>query len=154
LNSGFHTGKAGALRLEPHLQSIRLWLFWRWGFGSCLPGLGLNFNLPISASQVAGITGVSRGTRLKCLYVVFTSRLHVSEDSLTTLLQLKQWEQRCELDLSSDPWSCLAPLGKHRERRRPRGSGPETPAPPPPDWPRHRCSVPQAPLPHLKAWPR
>jgi hypothetical protein len=32
LNSGLCAGKAGALLLEPHLQSILLWLFWRgWG---------------------------------------------------------------------------------------------------------------------------
>jgi hypothetical protein len=31
LNSGLCTCKAGALPLEPHLQSILLWLFWRWG---------------------------------------------------------------------------------------------------------------------------
>jgi hypothetical protein len=31
LNSGLHTCKAGALPLEPHLQSILLRLFWRSG---------------------------------------------------------------------------------------------------------------------------
>jgi hypothetical protein len=31
LNSGHHVCKAGILPLEPHLQSILLWLFWRWG---------------------------------------------------------------------------------------------------------------------------
>jgi hypothetical protein len=30
LNSGFHAYKVGALLLEPSLQSILLWLFWRW----------------------------------------------------------------------------------------------------------------------------
>jgi hypothetical protein len=32
--------------LEPHLQSILLWLLWRWGDGSCLPWLALNCNPP------------------------------------------------------------------------------------------------------------
>jgi hypothetical protein len=29
LNSGLHACKGGTLLLEPHLQSILLWLFWR-----------------------------------------------------------------------------------------------------------------------------
>jgi hypothetical protein len=28
LNSGLHACKAGTVPLEPHLQSILLWLFW------------------------------------------------------------------------------------------------------------------------------
>jgi hypothetical protein len=39
LNSGLHVCKAGALLLEPHLQSILLWLFWRWDLANYLPGL-------------------------------------------------------------------------------------------------------------------
>jgi hypothetical protein len=31
-----HACKAGALPLKPQLQSISLWLFWRWGLTSCL----------------------------------------------------------------------------------------------------------------------
>jgi hypothetical protein len=31
MNSGLHVHKADALPLEPQLQSILLWLFWRWG---------------------------------------------------------------------------------------------------------------------------
>jgi hypothetical protein len=46
LNSGFHNCKAVTLPLEPHLQSILLWLFWRWGFWNYLPGLALNRNPP------------------------------------------------------------------------------------------------------------
>jgi hypothetical protein len=42
LNSGLCTCKAGALPLEPLLQSILLWLFWRWNLESYLPGLALN----------------------------------------------------------------------------------------------------------------
>jgi hypothetical protein len=47
--------------LAPHLPSILLWLFWRWGLVNYLPGLTLNLDpiLPISASQVARIIGVS-----------------------------------------------------------------------------------------------
>jgi hypothetical protein len=36
LNLGFRTYKAGTLPLEPCLQSILLWSFWRWGFSTCL----------------------------------------------------------------------------------------------------------------------
>jgi hypothetical protein len=39
-------GKAGALPLELHLQSILLWLFWRWGIWNCFPRLALNFDSP------------------------------------------------------------------------------------------------------------
>jgi hypothetical protein len=35
-----------------------LWLFWKWSLMNCLPGLALNHDLPIWASQVARITGV------------------------------------------------------------------------------------------------
>jgi hypothetical protein len=31
LNTGLCICKAGALLLEPYLQSILLWLYWRWG---------------------------------------------------------------------------------------------------------------------------
>jgi hypothetical protein len=46
LNSGLFTCKAGALLLEPCLQPILLWLFWRWGLVNYLPSLGLNPDLP------------------------------------------------------------------------------------------------------------
>jgi hypothetical protein len=59
LNAGLCTCKAGTLLLEPHVQSILLWLFWRGGLVNCFPGLALNHDLPISASQVARIIGVS-----------------------------------------------------------------------------------------------
>jgi hypothetical protein len=46
LHSGLHIFKASALLLEPHLQSILLWLFWRWGSReNYLPRLALNHNL-------------------------------------------------------------------------------------------------------------
>jgi hypothetical protein len=41
LNSGLCTRKAGALPLEPHLQVIVLWLFWRWGPHELFIGTGL-----------------------------------------------------------------------------------------------------------------
>jgi hypothetical protein len=39
LNLSFTLCKADALLLEPHLQSISLWLFWRWGLANYLLGL-------------------------------------------------------------------------------------------------------------------
>jgi hypothetical protein len=51
--------KAEALLLEPHLQSILLWLFWRCVLGTICPGWPWTVILPISASQVAMITGMS-----------------------------------------------------------------------------------------------
>jgi hypothetical protein len=42
LNSGLLTCKAGSLPLEPVLQSILLWLFWRWGLENHLSRLTLN----------------------------------------------------------------------------------------------------------------
>jgi hypothetical protein len=44
LNLGLRICKAGVLPLEPHLQSILLWLFWRWG-SCCLLGLASNLHL-------------------------------------------------------------------------------------------------------------
>jgi hypothetical protein len=36
-----------SLPLEPHLQAILLWLFWRWGgLRNCLSGLALNLDPP------------------------------------------------------------------------------------------------------------
>jgi hypothetical protein len=59
LNSGFHTCKASTLLLEPHLQSILCWLFWRWGLMNYCLEWPPTVILQIPASQVAGITGVS-----------------------------------------------------------------------------------------------
>jgi hypothetical protein len=41
-NQDFALAKQGSLPLEPHLQSILLCLFWRWGLMNYLPGLTLN----------------------------------------------------------------------------------------------------------------
>jgi hypothetical protein len=46
LNSGLHTCKAGALPLEPHIQFIVLWLFWRWDLTNYLYGLASNLDPP------------------------------------------------------------------------------------------------------------
>jgi hypothetical protein len=54
-----HTCRPGALPLEPHLQSILLWLFWRWSLENYLLGWPQTMILLISASQVARIPGVS-----------------------------------------------------------------------------------------------
>jgi hypothetical protein len=43
-NQGFLLEKAGPLPLEPYLQFILLWLFWRWGLWNYLPKLALNCN--------------------------------------------------------------------------------------------------------------
>jgi hypothetical protein len=46
LNSGVHACKAGTLQLEPHLQSILLWLLWNWGLLKYLLRLALNHHPP------------------------------------------------------------------------------------------------------------
>jgi hypothetical protein len=51
--------KAGALPLKPHLQSIVLWLFWRWGLLNYLPGLASNHSPLDLGLPVARITGVN-----------------------------------------------------------------------------------------------
>jgi hypothetical protein len=64
--------KAGALPLEPHLQSILFWLFWRWGVSRTIcPGWPQTMILPISASQVARITSVSHWRPAYFYFYVF-----------------------------------------------------------------------------------
>jgi hypothetical protein len=46
LNKGDYTCKAAALQLEPLLQSILHWLFWRWGLKNYLSGLASNCDPP------------------------------------------------------------------------------------------------------------
>jgi hypothetical protein len=46
LNSGLYTYKAGALLLEPHVQSILLWFFGDEKMEYCLPMLVSNLNPP------------------------------------------------------------------------------------------------------------
>jgi hypothetical protein len=50
LNAGLHTCRGGALPPEPHLQSIMLWLFWRWGFGEQVARAGLKLQISLSLS--------------------------------------------------------------------------------------------------------
>jgi hypothetical protein len=61
LNSGFRICKAGAVPLEPQLQSISVWLLWRWCISNYLPGLAWPETeiLWILTSQVARITDVA-----------------------------------------------------------------------------------------------
>jgi hypothetical protein len=60
LNSGFHICQAGALQLEPHLQSILLWLFFlEKGLVNYLPRLASTMILLISVSHIARITGMN-----------------------------------------------------------------------------------------------
>jgi hypothetical protein len=56
LNSGLGAGKVGILLLEPHLPSILLWLFWKWGLARLSAQLASHLFLLISASQVVRIT--------------------------------------------------------------------------------------------------
>jgi hypothetical protein len=46
LNSRLCAHEAGTLLLEPCLQFILLWLFWRWGLENYLSGLTLNRDPP------------------------------------------------------------------------------------------------------------
>jgi hypothetical protein len=50
LNSGLCPCKAGAVPVESHLQSMLVWLFWRWSLWNYLPRLVSNSDLLISAS--------------------------------------------------------------------------------------------------------
>jgi hypothetical protein len=60
LNSELHTCKADTLLLDPHFLFISRCLFWRWGISQTISlGWPRTLILPISASQVAMIIGVS-----------------------------------------------------------------------------------------------
>jgi hypothetical protein len=64
--------------LEPHLQSILLLLFWRWGLINYLPRLVSNC-YPPTVSQVARITGVSHQ---HLAYVLIFSNILLSQKHL------------------------------------------------------------------------
>jgi hypothetical protein len=68
LRASLHICKSG-IHLEPHLQSILLWLFWKWGPKHYCPGWPQTSILPILASQEARVTGVTHRclTRQKLL---------------------------------------------------------------------------------------
>jgi hypothetical protein len=64
--------RAGTLVLEPHLQSILPWLFWRWESHELFAWAGLGTTiLPSSVSQVARIIGVSHCLSSFLLVAVF-----------------------------------------------------------------------------------
>jgi hypothetical protein len=70
LNSGLCVYKVGALLLEPHLQSISFWLFWKWGGGpswTICPDWSWTLILLTSSSQVARIIGVNHQCLAKCI---------------------------------------------------------------------------------------
>jgi hypothetical protein len=56
---GLGACKAGTRPLEPLLQYILVWLFWRWDLRTVFPDWPHAIILPISDSQVARITGIS-----------------------------------------------------------------------------------------------
>jgi hypothetical protein len=58
---GLGACKAGDLLLEPHLQSILLWLFWRWVLKNYLPRLASNQDPPDTSLREVGFTGISHG---------------------------------------------------------------------------------------------
>jgi hypothetical protein len=77
LNSGLHTCKAGVLLIEPHLQSIFIWLFWRWSSQTVCPCWPWTVILLISASRVARMTGMSHcPPALLILLTVFFKNKH------------------------------------------------------------------------------
>jgi hypothetical protein len=74
LNSRLHTCKAGSLPLEPNLQSILLWLFWRSGGISWTTYMGWppTVILLVSASQAGRTTGWANGClRIPSLCITF-----------------------------------------------------------------------------------
>jgi hypothetical protein len=81
LDSGFCACKANAVPLDPHLQSILLWLYWRWGLENYLPGLASNLDLPdlsLSSSQVYRCESLASGSYLVFIYLfIFEMRSHV-----------------------------------------------------------------------------
>jgi hypothetical protein len=91
--------KADALWLEPHLQSIFLWLFWRQGLANYLPGLALNVILLISASQVMRITGMSHQ--------------HLASSHLFSLLFFTVFHGRHNHDAFSDLTAVYSEEDKH-----------------------------------------
>jgi hypothetical protein len=78
--------KAGALPLEPHLQSILLWLFWKWGPENYLMGWPHIMILLISASQGTSITGVSPWRPAQVTFISYHTdflNLHLCSKLLT-----------------------------------------------------------------------
>jgi hypothetical protein len=70
LNSGLHTCKQSTLHLEPHLQSILLWLFWRQGlpelFDHSCPQLLILLTSAIILARIIGVNHQDLHTFRKC----------------------------------------------------------------------------------------
>jgi hypothetical protein len=71
LNSQLCTCKAGALPLEAHLQSILLWLFWRWGKGGCMPPAWDDLEPRSSWSQLPKQLGLQLWSTSTQLWIYF-----------------------------------------------------------------------------------
>jgi hypothetical protein len=98
-NSSLHNCKAGSLLPEPRLQFILLWLFCRWYLSNYLPGCPRTVILPISASQVARITGM-RHPCLAChLYFKIKDKKQV-----TSFLNWEAFSEELPLKLSPKAW--------------------------------------------------
>jgi hypothetical protein len=95
--------KAGTPSLQPHLQSILFWLFWRWGLMNYLPRLASNLDsliLPISASWVARITGASHWLAMSILlFMLVHTHTHIQEFSFL-FVSLFLWYWSFELRAS------------------------------------------------------
>jgi hypothetical protein len=102
LNSDLHTWKASILLLEPYLQSILLWLFWRWGLVSYFSGCSQTSVLPISASQVARITAMSH----QCLAICYNIFIYYL---FFVALEL-ELRASCLLGRCSSTWATLPAL--------------------------------------------
>jgi hypothetical protein len=75
LNSGLCICKAGTLLLEPHLQSILLWWFWRWDLERTIcPGWPWNLIHLISVCWVARITGLSHRHPENLVFILYNRR--------------------------------------------------------------------------------
>jgi hypothetical protein len=86
LNSGLNICKADTLSLETHLQSILLWLIWRWNLTNSLAGLTLNSSPPDLRLLNCRITGMRYHHLTKVfLYMsVFLTYLFSSHSNKTT----------------------------------------------------------------------
>jgi hypothetical protein len=70
--------------LEPHLQSVLLWLFWKWGLSVCL-GWPWTLTLWISAFQVARIT--SKSHQCLALAGMYTQDKDIAERLLSRAIE-------------------------------------------------------------------
>jgi hypothetical protein len=82
LNSGLCAYKVDTVMLEPHLQSILLWLFWRWKSHRLFAQAGLS-----SAFHIARITGMSHWCPASFVFLLLGSQL---PSSITHLQHVEQ----------------------------------------------------------------